>query len=167
MTTPPTAENASSNASSSSTPSTQKKPVPAKTLGKVGNRTTKRAGPKGDDLHEWVATITGPDDSPYANGTFFLDVRFPKDYPFKPPKINFKTRIYHCNISSRGDICLDILRDKWSPALSISRVLLSICSLLTDANPLSPLEGRIANEYVHHRKTHDTKAMEWTKRFAS
>ena len=73
--------------------------------------------------------------SPYAAGVFFLDIVFPTDYPFKPPKIQFKTRIYHCNINSNGQICLDILKDQWSPALTIAKVLLSISSLLTDANP--------------------------------
>ncbi|CAO0797471.1 unnamed protein product [Mucor circinelloides] len=93
------------------------------------------AGPKGDNLFEWVSTIAGPADSPYAGGIFFLDVHFPQEYPFKPPKVVFRTRIYHCNINSQGAICLDILKDNWSPALTISKVLLSICSLLTDANP--------------------------------
>ena len=93
------------------------------------------AGPKGDNIFEWVSTILGPSGSPYAGGVFFLDIHFPADYPFKPPKVAFKTRIYHCNINSNGQICLDILKDQWSPALTVSKVLLSVCSLLTDPNP--------------------------------
>jgi ubiquitin-conjugating enzyme E2 D len=102
------------------------------------------AGPVGDDLFHWQATIMGPDDSPYSGGVFFLDIHFPADYPFKPPKVSFTTRIYHCNINSNGGICLDILKDQWSPALTISKVLLSICSLLTDPNPEDPLVPEIA-----------------------
>ncbi|KAL9539496.1 Ubiquitin-conjugating enzyme E2 2 [Mucor bainieri] len=124
------------------------------------------AGPKGDNLFEWVSTIAGPADSPYAGGIFFLDVHFPQEYPFKPPKVVFRTRIYHCNINSQGAICLDILKDNWSPALTISKVLLSICSLLTDANPHDPLVGSIANEYLNNREEHDSQAREWTKRYA-
>lgn len=93
------------------------------------------AGPKGDNLYEWSSTIMGPAGSPYAGGVFFLDIHFPQEYPFKPPKVVYRTKIYHCNINSSGAICLDILKDNWSPALTISKVLLSICSLLTDPNP--------------------------------
>ena len=67
----------------------------------------------------------GPGDSPYSGGVFFLAIHFPTDYPFKPPKVNFTTRIYHPNINSNGSICLDILRDQWSPALTISKGELS------------------------------------------
>ena len=84
--------------------------------------------------------------SPYSGGVFFLDIQFPVDYPFKPPKVTFRTRIYHCNVNSSGQICLDILKEQWSPALTISKVLLSICSLLTDANPHDPLVGSIAQQ---------------------
>ena len=110
------------------------------------------AGPKGDNIYEWVSTILGPPGSVYEGGVFFLDIHFSPEYPFKPPKassynkspicndgflfqVTFRTRIYHCNINSQGVICLDILKDNWSPALTISKVLLSICSLLTDCNP--------------------------------
>ncbi|CAG8511903.1 10579_t:CDS:2 [Ambispora gerdemannii] len=120
--------------------------------------------PPCDNLYEWVSTIVGPAESPYATGIFFLDITFPQDYPFKPPKVVFRTRIYHCNINSTGAICLDILKDNWSPALTISKVLLSICSLLTDANPHDPLVGSIANQYLHDREEHDRTAREWTKR---
>ncbi|CAK9214547.1 unnamed protein product [Sphagnum troendelagicum] len=124
------------------------------------------AGPKGDNLYEWVSTIMGPGSSPYQGGVFFLDINFPSDYPFKPPKVIFRTRIYHCNINSNGQICLDILKDNWSPALTISKVLLSICSLLTDANPYDPLVGSIAQQYLSDQTSHDKTAAEWTRRFA-
>jgi ubiquitin-conjugating enzyme E2 D len=63
----------------------------------------------------------GPPESPYQGGVFFLTIHFPTDYPFKPPKVAFTTRIYHPNINSNGSICLDILRSQWSPALTISK----------------------------------------------
>eukprot|EP00735_Rhodelphis_limneticus_P012609 TRINITY_DN5919_c0_g1::TRINITY_DN5919_c0_g1_i1::g.9919::m.9919 TRINITY_DN5919_c0_g1::TRINITY_DN5919_c0_g1_i1::g.9919 ORF type:complete len:201 (-),score=14.12,sp/P52483/UB2E3_MOUSE/75.15/7e-86,UQ_con/PF00179.21/1.1e-46,Prok-E2_B/PF14461.1/1e-05,RWD/PF05773.17/0.0025,UEV/PF05743.8/0.099 TRINITY_DN5919_c0_g1_i1:108-632(-) len=125
------------------------------------------AAPKGDNLYEWVSTIVGPAGSPYAKGVYFLDISFPNDYPFKPPKVTFRTRIYHCNINSKGDICLDILKDNWSPALTISKVLLSISSLLTDANPLDPLVASIAQQYLTDREEHDRIATEWTTRYAT
>ena len=124
------------------------------------------AGPKGDNLYEWVSSIMGPAGSPYSGGVFFLDIHFPSDYPFKPPKVTFRTRIYHCNVNSSGQICLDILKEQWSPALTISKVLLSICSLLTDANPHDPLVGSIAQQYLNDRAAHDKTANEWTRRYA-
>lgn len=125
------------------------------------------AGPKGDNLYEWVSTILGPPGSVYEGGVFFLDIHFSPEYPFKPPKVTFRTRIYHCNINSQGVICLDILKDNWSPALTISKVLLSICSLLTDCNPADPLVGSIATQYLQNREEHDRIARLWTKRYAT
>merc|ERR1739845_235424 len=77
-----------------------------------------------------------------------MGIEFPTNYPFKPPKVSFVTPIYHCNVNANGAICLDILKDKWSPALTISKVLLSISALLTDPNPLDPLQGEIAKVYL-------------------
>jgi len=124
------------------------------------------AGPVDDNMCEWVSTIMGPEGSPYEGGVFYLRIQFPQDYPFKPPKVTFKTKIYHCNINSQGHICLDILKDNWSPALTTSKVLLSICSLLTDPNPADPLDGNIAHQYIHDRETHDKLARDWTQRYA-
>ncbi|CAL8092947.1 unnamed protein product [Calicophoron daubneyi] len=125
------------------------------------------AFPRGDNLFEWVSTLLGPPGSVYEGGIFFLDIHFSAEYPFKPPKVTFKTRIYHCNINSQGVICLDILKDNWSPALTISKVLLSICSLLTDCNPADPLVGSIAHQYTHNRPEHDRIARLWTQKYAS
>lgn len=125
------------------------------------------AGPFNDDLFHWKATLIGPDDSPYAGGLYFLNINFPADYPFKPPKITFENRIYHCNINSNGSICLDILKDNWSPALTISKVLLSISSLLTDPNPNDPLVPEIARLLKDNKEEHDKNAKNWRILYAT
>jgi len=122
------------------------------------------AGPVGEDLFHWQATIMGPSDSPFQGGVFFLNIHFPSDYPFKPPKVSFTTRIYHPNVNSNGSICLDILNAQWSPALTISKVVLSICSLLTDPNPDDPLVPEIARIYKTDRVKYEATAKECASR---
>ena len=124
------------------------------------------ARPDGDNLYKWKAQIYGPEGTPYSGGIFNLDILFPTEYPFHPPKIHFTTKVYHPNISSVGSICLDILKDKWSPALTINKVLISICSLLNDPNPDDPLEPDIANEYKTNIKQFNESAMSWTTIYA-
>ena len=125
------------------------------------------AGPEGDDLLTWQGIIVGPEGTPYVGGVFKLEIKFPTDYPYKAPKVTFATPIYHCNINRAGNICLDILKDKWSPVLTIGKVLLSICSLLCDPNPDDPLVPEIANLYKRDREKYNIKAREWTQRFAT
>ncbi|GAA5929038.1 uncharacterized protein JCM15063_004028 [Sporobolomyces koalae] len=125
------------------------------------------AGPQDDSIFEWNATIDGPPDSPYENGQFNLHITLPSDYPFRPPKVTFMTKIYHANINTQGGICLDILKGQWSPALSIVKVLLSVASLLADPNPHDPLMPDIAQKFLKNRKEHDRTAKEWTKKYAT
>jgi len=125
------------------------------------------AGPVSDaDFFTWKAMIFGPAESPFQGGVFNLTIRFPSDYPFKPPIVTFSTKIYHPNINAAGGICLDILKQQWSPALTISKVLLSILSLLTDANPNDPLVPEIANIYKTNRAEYEQVAREWTQLYA-
>jgi ubiquitin-conjugating enzyme E2 D/E len=125
------------------------------------------AGPKDDtDMYVWSGVIFGPSDSPYAGGTFNLTIQFPVDYPFKPPRLMFTTKVYHPNINKDGFICLDILKTNWSPALTISKVLLSVLSMFTDPNPDDPLVPDIANQYKSDRTEYERVAREWTQLYA-
>jgi ubiquitin-protein ligase len=125
------------------------------------------AGPIGDDIGIWAAHICGPTGTPYEGGFFKLMIRFPASYPFVPPSVRFITRIYHCNISASGDICLDVLKENWSPALTISKILLSVCSLLSEPNPSDPLVPDIAEQLRSDRPGHDAVARQYTHTFAS
>lgn len=125
------------------------------------------AGPRNDNIYIWDAMIMGPTGSPYVGGVFNLEIHFPVDYPFKAPKIMFTTKIFHPNINTSGAICLDILKDQWSPALTISKTLLSICSLLTDPNPKDPLEPEIADLYIRNKSLYEETARLWTNKYAS
>lgn len=120
-----------------------------------------------NDLSKWTASIKGAQDTPYYGGNFNLNIIFPTEYPFKPPKITFSTKIYHPNIDTNGNICLDILKDQWSPALTVTKVLLSICSLLSDPNANDPLNPEAAKLYRENRDKYNNVVKEWVVTYAS
>ncbi|GIQ80036.1 hypothetical protein KIPB_000763 [Kipferlia bialata] len=125
------------------------------------------AGPNDEsDLYHWTASIMGPPSSPYEGGVFRLSITFSHDYPFKPPQLRFINKVFHPNISESGAICLDILKEAWSPVLSISKVLLSLTSLLSDANADDPLSAVAANLYKRDYQRYLATAREWTRKYA-
>lgn len=122
---------------------------------------------KENNLLEWDASIKGPENTPYSGGVFVLKIYIPTNYPFAPPNVKFVTKIYHPNIRcTTGEICLDILKEAWSPALSIMKILLSLSSLLMDPNPNSPLEGAAANLYLTNREQYNKNVKEWVEKYA-
>lgn len=110
--------------------------------------------------------MLGPCDSDYDGGVFVLNVNFGSTYPYNAPKITFETKIYHPNISLNGEICIDILKDKWSPVLTFYKVYLSIQSLLTDPNPDSPLNGDAGKLYKLDKKEYRKMCQKYIKDYA-
>lgn len=125
------------------------------------------AGAIGDDITHWKATIIGPTATPFEGGTFILDIKFGNDYPFKAPRVNFVTKMFHPNIDTHGNICLDILKNQWSPALTVSKLLLSICSLLVDPNANDPLNPEAAQLFKNDRLKYDMKVTEYVRKYAN
>ncbi|KAL5532929.1 UBC11 [Sanghuangporus sanghuang] len=104
------------------------------------------AFPKSDaNLFEWIGTIEGASGTVYAGLTFKISISFPPNYPYVAPTIRFDTPCYHPNVDLNGNICLDILQDKWSAVYSVHTILLSLQSLLGEPNNASPLNTEAAN----------------------
>lgn len=102
------------------------------------------AFPEGDSLLRWSGNIEGPDETPFEGLSLKLRLVFPADYPYSPPNVTFVTPMYHPNVDMSGNICLDILQDKWSAIYNVQTILLSIQSLLGEPNNNSPLNGQAA-----------------------
>ncbi|SJK86579.1 ubiquitin-conjugating enzyme (huntingtin interacting protein 2) [Babesia microti strain RI] len=119
------------------------------------------------DIYHWIGYIKGPIGTVYEEGHFNLDIHIPEDYPYNPPKIKFLTKIWHPNISSEtGAICLDILKNEWSPALTIRTVLISIQALLSAPEPDDPQDAEVAKMYLRDIKEFENTARLWVKTFA-
>ena len=138
------------------------------------------AGPEDKlDMFTWTAKIIGPENTPYEGGIFKLRIKFPKDYPFKPPRVNFKTKIYHPNVLINnacpdpncpfygfGITCLDILHDSWLPNITIIKILKELQNLLKNPYLEKPMEKDIAKQYIENKREFETTAREWTKKYA-
>lgn len=121
------------------------------------------ASPSEDNLRYFNVMILGPAQSPYEGGVYKLELFLPEEYPMAAPKVRFLTKIYHPNIDKLGRICLDILKDKWSPALQIRTVLISIQALLSAPNPDDPLAEEIAKQWKENEAQAVATAKEWTR----
>ncbi|KAG8461223.1 hypothetical protein KFE25_002412 [Diacronema lutheri] len=113
--------------------------------------------PKDNDIMKWNAVIFGPDETPWEDGTFRLQLEFTEDYPNKAPTVKFVTKLFHPNVYADGSICLDILQNQWSPIYDISAILTSIQSLLCDPNPNSPANSEAARLYQENRREYERK----------
>lgn len=124
------------------------------------------AAPEEDIEDDWGAHIQGPVGSPYEDGIFFLKMVFPKEYPFKPPNVVFETKIYHMNVNDDGGICLQMLKEGWTPAYNIIKILEALIALLETPNTNDPLMNDICKQYKEKREAHDEKAKQWTVDYA-
>ena len=119
-----------------------------------------------DDLSKIECILDSPKDCPYENGKFVLEILFPHSYPFAPPKIKFITQIYHPNISTTGEICLDMLKSTWTATNNLKTVLAAIYSLLKNPNHDDPLNGDVGALYNKSKLEFEQKAKEFTIKYA-
>ncbi|KAK4414107.1 Ubiquitin-conjugating enzyme E2 27 [Sesamum alatum] len=121
-----------------------------------------RVVPKSEaNLAHLLGTIPGPIGTPYEGGTFKIDITLPDGYPFEPPKMRFATKV-----CQSGAICLDILKDQWSPALTLKTALLSVQALLSAPEPDDPQDAVVAQQYLRDYQTFVGTARYWTEAFA-
>ncbi|KAH6603235.1 ubiquitin-conjugating enzyme [Trichoderma cornu-damae] len=109
----------------------------------------------------------GPGNTPYEGGKYVIRIALDHEYPFKPPRMRFETNIWHPNVSSQtGAICLDTLKNNWSPVQTIKTALLSVRMLLENPNPSDPQDAQVANMLLHDPSGFVIMAHEWAIRHA-
>jgi len=120
------------------------------------------------NLLHWKGSIKGPVGTPYEGGLFKIDIQLPSDYPFVPPKMKYDTKIWHPNISSEsGAICLDILKNEWSPALTVRTALISLQALMSAPEPDDPRDAVVAKQYKESNQDFVNTAKFWTETYAA
>ena len=116
----------------------------------------------------FYVTIKGPVDSLYAGGTFTLCCILPEEFPMKSPSVAFKTKIWHPNIEHRsGSICLDVLRDAWSPLISLRDIFETyIPQLLLYPEPTDPFNIVAATHLQKNTEEYNDYVRAHTLRYA-
>uniref|UniRef100_A0AC34R347 UBC core domain-containing protein n=1 Tax=Panagrolaimus sp. JU765 TaxID=591449 RepID=A0AC34R347_9BILA len=123
-------------------------------------------GPINDNLYEWMIVVDGPSTTVYEGGLFFVEITIPTDYPFNPPSIKFRTRIYHPNIDSQGRVCVDLISGNWTPQKTMHTVIEGIVSLLHHCQPEDALVPAIGEMYMNNIQEFERIARMWTKRYS-
>ncbi len=120
------------------------------------------------DVFKWQAVLVGPKGTPYEGGFFFMDIKLPPDYPFKPPIMKMTTKIYHPNIHFGGEFAchLPMICDKWSPAYTVRKCLLTFQSMLVDPDLDNAAEAEVGTKFKTKPEEAAKAAREWTKKFA-
>ncbi|KAF0989123.1 hypothetical protein HZS_5229, partial [Henneguya salminicola] len=114
-----------------------------------------------ENILNWQLTLI-PFSEPYNNYSFIVNVYFPSEYPFKPPKMVFKTKIYHPNIDEQGQFCLDVINNQnWKPATRTERIIRDLLDLIDNPELSSPIRTELAEEYIHKKKKFLKKAAEY------
>ena len=118
------------------------------------------------NLLQWEVLIIPPN-PPYNAGAFRLELNFPPQFPFKPPKILFKTTIYHPNVGEKGDVCLALVSpENWKPATKLVQVMEALLGLIEKPEPDHPLRADIGEEFVQNYDEFMKKAEDFTVKWA-
>lgn len=118
------------------------------------------AAPCPENIMLWNAVIFGPPETPFEDGTFKLSMEFDESYPNNPPKVRFISKMFHPNVYPNGDLCLDILQNRWSPTFDVAAILTSIQSLLHDPNTESPANLPAAQLFNNNRALYVSRVKE-------
>ena len=129
--------------------------------------------PNQNNIYEWKCTISGPADTPFQGGLFFLKIIFPKDYPKTKPEVCFLTPIYHINVNPKaglseplGHVCISTL-NWWTPQCTIRQVLTDIFALFWLSNPESPYGLERAEEMNKNINLYNAKCRYYTQKYAA
>ncbi|KAL7072101.1 hypothetical protein ACQ4LE_008777 [Meloidogyne hapla] len=118
------------------------------------------------NLLHWVLLLY-PDREPYNRGAFRVTVDFPTEYPFKPPRVTFVTKIYHPNVDDKGQVCLGIIQaENWKPATRTEQVINALVSLIAEPEINHPLRADLAEEFQKDKKKFLKNAEDYTKKHA-
>ncbi|KAH6943322.1 hypothetical protein HPB50_019462 [Hyalomma asiaticum] len=119
------------------------------------------------DIYNWIALIIGPENTPYEGGLFKMKIEIGENYPFVPPRVTMVTPVYHPNFVADFPLCLDVLQRDWSPAMTVTDVLLSVVSLMGQPDLTKPSVTTIARLYSEDIELYNATARLWTRTYAN